>query len=159
MEIKANGLRYVFQWEHVYGDEVSEQRAQEHITAAGLAYKPQRYMGMTICRLKTPGPDGKLVPASSREGVALCRADEDHFDRRTGRKYALQSLLRLLGYGHDFNRKAWDEFNKQWPPLKAEMSLWQKRYIKAAMDATYYKNLSKELHERLEKLSAKTNLG
>jgi len=141
MNLIINGKRYLFQWQ--YTDD--EAKTAEFLTAnrpvlsklraysGRIPLKASRFTGMTICRIKTPGPDGKLIDAAW-QGYAFRRRDEKTFSKATGRRYSLQDALLSSGFNANEREAVWIAFNKQWPPVRPEATMWEKRYKREAME-------------------------
>jgi hypothetical protein len=161
MRIDLRGANYIVQWRFEFDkDKVqefikSEQERDRKQSKVRFA-EPEEFSALTYCTISTPHPTEvderdrpKLVEYVT--GYSACRTSDmmdshgkpTHFNRREGRKYALEHALRALPKPD--RQAVWLEFNRNWPPVTSN---WQAR-------ARHAERMLAHIDQRLEGITEK----
>lgn len=155
MKVQFNGDTYRVDWQHVtdaaeaqaYVERNRPKLPAPHYTGH-VPLRPKNIIGMTICHVqKQVAESGKQssVDPSRRvymftglaHGTAFQHRSDKVYDKATGRRHSLQDAVKHLP--KPMRQAIWQEFNRQWPPIKKEMGQWQKKYVIATMELETYK--------------------
>ena len=176
MIVKLGNDKYIVTWHHI--DDATE--TDKFVTAhPELQRKPGRYVGMTACRILQPGDDGKkMVPlldgdGSPVVGYAFRHKSEKTFNKATARRRSLENTLYTVVRGfqkrensrptryhkpiftEEFRKAIWTKYNATWPPTDPQMSTWQRRYLKVAMENTELRELVARTADRIQTLTGR----
>lgn len=168
MKVVHDGITYRVSWQHTQDPAETAKfiqangpkgRVLSHYDGH-IPLKPKNVLGMSTClilELITPtvlneDKSVKEAPVYKEHGrgYAFQHYTDKVFDKAVARRVSLKDALANSLFTGDQRKALWSEFNKQWPPHKAQSSLLERKLLKVNMELLDIKRINEELSRKLQ---------
>lgn len=168
MKVVQDGITYRVSWQHTPDQAKTAQfiesnapkgRVRTHYDGH-IPLKPKNVIGMSTClilELLKPAVlnEDKSVkePPEYKEhgrGYSFQHHTDKIFDKAVARRVSLKDALANSLFTLDQRKAIWSEFNKQWPPHRAQDSQLERKLLKANMELLDMQRINQELAKKLQ---------